>query len=624
MKYFSLSQIQEALSLLRPFNPFFGVTFLVLKREKIPIGSKLRFSLDAANHNFLEQHFQVHAKSKFFFRVFRQGDLSKDWNRPDYAGKGLQSVNTRAFSRVFLHDRNDNTWGWVHDYVDQLAERLPRGRKLSLFHLAVWIYKYEPWPDNTTRYGVVKRAIKDFNLSMEELNKLFESEVISSLAEKDSFQEVPIKWHQILAGYSTPEDVPPEESGILQFLEAEGIGPVSPLHFEPAKRLNIITGDNGLGKTFLLDLAWLALTQDWEERTFLPFTNGLKKATIKYVVSGAGQAKPIKKTFSRELMRWESAEQNSAIPGLVIYARVDGSFSIWDPANIILTGGGNVARHSRTVFTKTEVWEGKSGQIQGLIQDWVKWQERPDKYDFKTFEAVLKRLSPPDLGVLTPGEPTRLPGHISDVPTLIHPYGTVPLIFESAGIKRIVTLAYLIVWAWGEHKLQVKQSGRKEERQMVILIDEAEAHLHPKWQRVILPALLGIGSDLNAELSIQMLVATHSPLVLASSESIFDKQQDKLFHLEMSHSGKVTLSEMPFEMRGSVDSWLTSPVFALQHPGSPQAERAIDEAIRLQNADNVSPDQVRKITNELSNYLSAEDPFWLRWIFYAEKHGVEV
>ena len=33
------------------------------------------------------------------------------------------------------------------------------------------------------------------------------------------------------------------------------IGPAKRLIFEPAKRLNLITGDNGLGKTFLLECA---------------------------------------------------------------------------------------------------------------------------------------------------------------------------------------------------------------------------------------------------------------------------------------------------------------------------------------------------------------------------------
>jgi hypothetical protein len=277
-----------------------------------------------------------------------------------------------------------------------------------------------------------------------------------------------------------------------------------------------------------------------------------------------------------------------------------------------------------TVFSREQVWEGKSKQILGLIHDWVRWQERPDKGQFDTFRAVLRRVSPPDFGELIPGEATRIPGEIAEIPTLIHPYGTVPITLESAGIKRIITLAYLIVWAWHEHKIQARQSKRPEERQMVVLVDEAEAHLHPKWQRVLLPALLGIAGDLSPELSMQLILATHSPLVLASSESIFDSSQDKLFHLDMSIGGVVSFRQVPFELRGSADSWLTSSLFELRHPGSREAELAIREAIRLQEADSVTAEQVKAVSEKLSEHLAAEDPFWVRWVFFAEKHGVKL
>ena len=142
------------------------------------------------------------------------------------------------------------------------------------------------------------------------------------------------------------------------------------------------------------------------------------------------------------------------------------------------------------------------------------------------------------------GEPVRIPGDNREIPTLVHPYDTVPILFESAGIRRIITLAYLLVWTWAEHKIQAKQQGKPEERQMVVLIDEAEAHLHPKWQRVILPALLGIGQHLHAEMAVQWIVASHSPLVLASGESIWDQDTDRLFHIDMTAGGRVTFKNL--------------------------------------------------------------------------------
>lgn len=623
MKYISLAQIRESLQLLAPFNALFGTTFLVLKRERAPVGKKIRFALDAANHRFLEEHYRIHPKSRFFFRVLRQGDPNKDWNRPDYAGKGLQSVNTRG-TTAFLHDKNDNTWGFSQKYVEGLREKLPRGRRVPLFDLAAWIYRDRGWDDAAKRSTVVRKFIADYHLTADELEGLFEMEVISGLPEEQAFQPLPTKWYQILSGYSAPDDAPPEESGILQYLEIEGVGPAASVRFEPARRLNIITGDNGLGKTFLLDIAWWALTRQWAGHKALPAIPPARRVGIKFVVASGNEARPVRATFSRPGMKWELPKHLPAVSGLVIYARVDGSFAVWDPANLSLTSLPQAGAEAATVFTHEEVWNGKGRQILGLIQDWVKWQERPDKYNFATFEAVLRRVSPPDLGELKPGEPMRLPGEIADIPTLVHPYGTVPVTFESAGIKRIVTLAYLIVWAWQEHRIQSKQAGKPEERQMVVILDEAEAHLHPKWQRVLLPALLGIAGDLSAELSMQLIVATHSPLVMASSEAIFDNGQDKLFHLDMSAGGVVSFRDVPFELRGSADSWLTSSLFDLRHPGSREGELAIREALKLQDAKEVSPERVRAVSEQLSQHLAAEDPFWARWVFFAEQHGVEL
>jgi energy-coupling factor transporter ATP-binding protein EcfA2 len=237
---------------------------------------------------------------------------------------------------------------------------------------------------------------------------------------------------------------------------------------------------------------------------------------------------------------------------------------------------------------------------------------------------VLNRVSPPGADKLEIGEPVRLPGESREIPTFKHSYGSVPVTYESAGVRRVVALAYLIVWAWQEHRVQSKLAGKPEEKQMVVILDEAEAHLHPKWQRVLLPALLSITKELSPELSMQLIVATHSPLVLASAEPVFNIDSDKLFHLDLTVSGKVGLKEVPFDVRGGVDSWLSSSIFSLAIPGSSDRESAIKNAIALQVSDDATAAQVAKATDDLKEVLAPEDPFWARWIFYADKFGVKL
>ncbi len=50
----------------------------------------------------------------------------------------------------------------------------------------------------------------------------------------------------------------------LSSIDLSKVGPAATLSFAPlASRLNVITGDNGLGKSFLTDIVWWALTETW-------------------------------------------------------------------------------------------------------------------------------------------------------------------------------------------------------------------------------------------------------------------------------------------------------------------------------------------------------------------------
>ena len=293
------------------------------------------------------------------------------------------------------------------------------------------------------------------------------------------------------------------------------------------------------------------------------------------------------------------------------------------------------------IFSREEVWNGLQENVagrttflsNGLMADWIHWQNSPDKQPFETLKHVLKRLSPPDLqygdlGPLSPGKPTRIPRDSRWIPTITHSYGDVPIVHASAGVKRIIALAYLIVWAWEEHKTQSKLIRKEPQRNMVIVIDEIEAHLHPKWQRVILPALLDVRQDLDPGLRAQLLIATHSPLVTASIEPYFDNAHDKIFHLDFVRrtvfEGEVEVQEHDFVKWGTVDSWLRSDVFELRQARSVLGEQAIEDAKALQEKESVSPNEVAEVSQRLVKYLPAHDSFWPRWTFFAAQHGVDL
>ena len=622
MKYLSLRQIEEAISKLRPFNAFFGVTFLAMKQAKLPVGKAIHFRMDAENRRFLRHHYRLNPKSEWFFRVCRQSDLEKSWVKPDYASTGLQSINTRTFGSAFIHARNSARWGWKPDYVQILSARLPRRRCIPLFHLATWFYRERGWKETVRRRDIVSAFVREYHISDEERSALFDDEIESRLSEAEAFALAPVRWQEIQAAYGRPPDVKPERGGALVFLETSAIGPAPTFTMSLGDRLTIITGDNGLGKSFLLEVAWFILARDWAGQRVLPdLRRRTKTPSIKFLLSSSGGGKPQTIPFSTDALDWERPRQTDAIPGLLIYARVDGSFAVWDPAEVRPAPN---AKTSQLLFSRDDAWDGRAGRIEGLIRDWSKWQSTPSRYPFEVFRRVLKTISPPDLGELVPGEPTRLPDDPREMPTIVHPYGVVPIEHESAGVRRIITLAYLVVWAWNEHKIHSEMAGRSIDTKMVMIIDELEAHLHPKWQRVILPALLSVAKELDASLDMQLLVSTHSPHVLASGETFFNSDRDKLYNLDLTATGEVQLMEREFVPRGHIDSWLTSPLFGLSQATNADAEVAIDDAIRLQKQRKPSKADVQRVTKRLAEVLPVEDKFWTRWIFFAERFGVEV
>lgn len=616
--YFTADYILKAIDALKVVHPFHGITFLACKKANLPVGEEIEFPMDSFTKSFLEEYHRVDPDSKWYFQPYKS---TKDWLKYDYAASGLQAINTQTFGPAFLHQSNTRIWGWRDTYVSFLQSKLAQKKLIPALYLAIWLYKEESWDVGTGFQQIIDKFKDDFHIDNRE-EELFDMTLPVDCDLEALFQEEPCSWIDLRKNLSSPPDAKPDEGGTLAYLKIQGLGPAERLEFKPASRLSLITGDNGLGKTFLLECAWWALTGIWAGRAAFPRPAKTRnKAEITFEIEGE-QYNSVAKTiaFDWNTLSWPEPKKRPTIPGLTVYARVDGSFAVWDPAKQL----GSSISTKQSVFSGSDVWDGLSGCIEGLIRDWVRWQSNPSKYPFETFTKVLETLSPPDLGALRPGEPVRIPDDPRDIPTISHPHGVTPIVYSSAGVKRIITLAYLIVWAWNEHVIAAELSRSEPQRRMVILVDEMEAHLHPRWQREVLPALMSVGDMLNNSLETQFIVATHSPLVMASSEPIFDSDQDSLYHLDMRTDGDVTLAELDFQRFGDISSWLTSPIFELKHARSRQAELAIEDAKSLQIQSAADSDQVREVSARLIKYLGSQDKFWPRWIAFAERHGVDL
>lgn len=295
---------------------------------------------------------------------------------------------------------------------------------------------------------------------------------------------------------------------MLERLQLRNVGPAPEMALDLASRINLITGDNGLGKSFLLDVAWWALTRRWPRDLNPRLTSGY----------------PARPT--------------------------------------------NVRDAATLAFTVT----------------------------------------------------TATGASIAYESTIVH---------ASAGIRRIAALAYMLVWSWVEHTRAAEQLGSDYTHQIVLLFDEIEAHLHPLWQRTIVPALLKVMESLTdyrnpraRDPSVQLVAATHSPLVLASVEPLFEVERDRLFHLDV-RDGVVRLDEEPWAKQGDVVNWLVSETFGLRQGRSVEAERAIEAAEAFMRNDRGGLVEglttQSGIQRELNRVLPGHDPFWPRWVVHNER-----
>lgn len=87
---------------------------------------------------------------------------------------------------------------------------------------------------------------------------------------------------------------------MLKNIDLRNVGPSRRLKVDFSPRLNLLTGDNGLGKTFILDVAWWALTRKWADLQALPDPEHSEPPVISFEFYGSEQNGPFESEYSHE------------------------------------------------------------------------------------------------------------------------------------------------------------------------------------------------------------------------------------------------------------------------------------------------------------------------------------
>ena len=225
---------------------------------------------------------------------------------------------------------------------------------------------------------------------------------------------------------------------MLDYLRFRDVGPAPELTIDFSSRLNFLAGDNGLGKTFLLDVAWWVLTRTWARAPVVPHAPPAKpRLSYRYGANSVDYTS----TFDRRVEEWSIDQGRPPIPGMVIYAQVDGGFSVWDPARNY-SKKESPGRPPSYLFSAREVWDGlpldsPTKLCNGLISDWASWQlEKGEAFD--QLCRVLRALAPSGEEPLEPGALRRV--SLDDAPdatdALRHGRGAGPRLGGNAPYRR--------------------------------------------------------------------------------------------------------------------------------------------------------------------------------------------
>jgi predicted ATP-binding protein involved in virulence len=147
------------------------------------------------------------------------------------------------------------------------------------------------------------------------------------------------------------------------------------------------------------------------------------------------------------------------------------------------------------------------------------------------------------------------------------------------------TITALIVDIAANMMEKYPESENPLQEPVIILIDEIDLHLHPKWQRTV------IDKFSKHFPKAQFIVTAHSPLIVQAAEGVnanivvCRKEEDR-----------VIIDNNPDNVKGwRIDQILTSDLFEVENSRANHSQKAIDDYIYLKGKENLNEKENLKL-----------------------------
>jgi hypothetical protein len=387
------------------------------------------------------------------------------------------------------------------------------------------------------------------------------------------------------------EQVPKQRSTVpfvLKHVHLENIGPFESLDLDLTTSWNILLGDNGVGKTVVLKAIAAALCgKDTEtgpvERLLRAGTDsGLirLKAQEEYTVKlqrGSDGKVTITPTSLSPMVY-----ENALVLGFPALRAIS-----WDRPK-----GPDPKRKASVPASAADLLPLLRGEPDSRISDikqWLinlDWRSAQDARAGRQLQRFFEALQ-----TLTQGLRIKLVAIDRESGSIIieTDSGKVPLETISQGTSSIL--------CWIGTLIERLSEARRGDETALVLIDEIDAHMHPKWQQVFVDAFR---SEFK---NVQLIATTHSPFIvgnmnIAVGESEAAEAVDQVVVFVRDQQG--VLSQMRWNQRLKglrIDQIVTLPVFGLDSSRDNETADALKtyNELSLKDEEELTPEEQAKL-----------------------------
>ncbi|HEU4701170.1 MAG TPA: AAA family ATPase [Conexibacter sp.] len=343
------------------------------------------------------------------------------------------------------------------------------------------------------------------------------------------------------------------EIGRLARLKLENIGPFEQLDLPLGGERTILLGDNGSGKTTILRAAALALVGETPERETLAqrmLRAGCSSGSIELTIDKHAYRTELRRERGRVYAYSQQFTPVQAGLWLVMGFPPLRGLSRTNPPGPAQAGHEGPSPDDLLPLLRADPDERLDDLKQWIVNVATAGEMSPDDRSAQSlltdfFEIVAE---------LVPGIPFSFAGIDKETWDIKLDSPDGPITFDALSQGMMGVLAWVGILLKRLYEVHGHSAGPLK-RPALVLIDEIDLHLHPEWQRAILPLLRRRFPQL------QLLATTHSPLVVSSAVG------EQIVRLGRERDGRPEALEMPHSFKGlTSDEVLTSAAFELDTP----------------------------------------------------------